>query len=156
MKYIIIVRGLLLIIYVIVCAAEDIKKRRISLLPSAAFAAAGASLSAAAGRGAVDILFALAPAAIVFAASAITKGCVGKGDAVLLAVCGLYLSAEITILTAAVSLGCCAVYSLFVIVIGFCTARHKDNREGLPFAAFMVIPAAAAGVMDIADRLPMP
>lgn len=153
MKYLTISEGVLLIIYAAICAAEDIKTRRISLLMSAVFAAAGALLSAFTGRSPGDILLAQAPAAMVFAASAITGGCVGKGDALLLAVCGLYLSAEKTVVTFAAGLGCCAVYSLFVIVLGACRAKNKNNRESLPFAAFMFIPAAAAGIRNITGQL---
>lgn len=141
--------GAVLILYSIICAIEDVRTRRIDLVLSLGFAAAGLLISVCIRREVSDMLLAMLPAIAVLAAAVISGGCIGTGDAVFLGVCGLFLSAERTACAAAAGFGACALYSLAVIIIGLCSRKRRKTGESLPFAAFMLLPTAAAGVMNI-------
>ncbi|MDO4961285.1 MAG: hypothetical protein Q4E57_05455 [Eubacteriales bacterium] len=133
--------GIIFLIYTLICTVSDLKKRSISLPLSLLFAGFGAGISLLLGREPLEILTALIPGALIFAAAYATGGCIGTGDAVFILVGAMFLSVmELTAIVAEAWI-LCAIFALFLIAMGnFGPNSQKRGKAGLPYVAFTFFP----------------
>ncbi len=148
----------LLLIYILICGAEDLHTRRISLPISLVFAAAGICMCVLLDRRPSEVLLAALPGAMMLALSLLTRGCIGTGDAVVTAVCALFLGFRELLGCVLLSLWLSGVAALLILAAAMFkrTAEQtgeltgpKGNRAMLPYVTFLMLPMAVhcAGIL---------
>ncbi len=123
--------------YTLLCGAEDLKKRTISLKWSLVFAAAGVMVCVAGHRDLAGFLKALLPGTGALGLSMLTKGDVGRGDALYLAVCALFADVGLIVRMVVTSMILCSVAAMIMIVKGYGLCREM-KKESLPYLTFMI------------------
>ncbi len=158
----------LLLIYILICGAEDLHTRSISLMISLVFGAAGALMCVLLHRSAAEVALAVLPAAVIFALSVLSGGCIGSGDAIVAAVCAFYIGFEELVSCLLTALWLSGGAALLILVSrrfrSPATQTGKDRKaadrtgmeqtdtdqkaaerkekeaEGLPYVTFLMLP----------------
>lgn len=113
-------------------AVCDLRRREISLLYSAAFAAIGICLSVMHGRGPAELLFSVIPGLVLMLFSVITRGGIGFGDGIAVSVMGLFLSWQETVAVCGIG------FMLSAIGAGIWFAIRRRSKDTLPFLPFLL------------------
>lgn len=129
----------LYLIYGLICAVCDFKIRRISLSLSLGAAVVAAVLAVIRGMGFKDLALSMTVGAAMFFIARIS-GCLGAGDAVYMAVCGLFTGCGHAVLICIIAWFMCGAAGLVMIL------RHRGKNMALPFVS-------AAFIAEIIIRL---
>lgn len=112
-------------------ALYDLRYRRIHPVYTAAFGVCGLLAAAMSGREAAEIAGALLPGLLLLLFSFLTRGAVGAGDGIALAVLGLYVE------TWDLLISCCLGFFLASAAAGFLFLKNRRGRDELPFLPFL-------------------
>lgn len=142
---------LFLIVYAGICAYTDLRYRSIDLRFSLAVALAGFILwifnEDVNFSNFLRLLFGLFPGMILIFISYLSKGAIGKGDAIFIIVLGFYFSARGVIFLLTLTWMISGVFAVIIVAASKISQRNLSKR-GLPFTslAFPVI------VIDLLSR----
>ena len=125
------------LIFLLLGALWDIRTRCIHLRLTAAFAALGILLAFVSPRTAGEVMWALVPGLVLLAASALSRGAIGMGDGITLAVTGLYLDLPEVMFTAGFAFAGAALMGILMLLL-------KKRGESFPFLPFLFFGEMAA------------
>jgi leader peptidase (prepilin peptidase)/N-methyltransferase len=136
------VEQIIVIVFLAIGAIQDIRKKQIALWLIGAGAAAAVCVDCYLGKSLIFGWTGLLPGGILAALSIISKGAIGFGDALAVAVTGLAIGWRSTVGVLFTALMFAGIAALFCIVV-----LKKGKKEELPFLPFLL--AAYGGLLCI-------
>ena len=125
-------------IYLVICALTDIRTRRISVPLSIAAALTGTGFAIYSRCAPQEIMIRVLPGFLILALSWLTRGAVGAGDGIVIAVVGLFLDPGQL-------LGTWLAGSFFAAVAaGILFIRTRQGKREIPYVPFLLAGYLAA------------
>ena len=122
------------ILFLIILSAEDLKSRRVRLLPALIFAGGMFLIHLIlADLPLEEYLWGILPGAALFAISLITHSAIGSGDALAVISCAAALGGSVEFAALLLSLLLAAFLSLFLLIL-----RKVSRKDTLPFLPFLL------------------
>ncbi len=131
-----------------ICTVTDIREKAVNLWVILVFLISGAALVPFSGTGAEEVILGLIPGALLLLLSFVTKGAVGTGDGLALAVTGILLGPLWNLKLFMTALFLTAVFSAVLLIIRKC---GRDSE--LPFLPFLFVSFLLTSVGKAADLI---
>lgn len=129
-----------ILILLIICSITDIKTKQISLKICISFLMFGFGWKimiedmSLMDISLVNICFGTVPGIILYAVSILSRGGIGKGDAVLMGVIGMYIGIKNSIILFVSALLLIACFSIVLIIL-----KKGNMKTKIPFVPFILI-----------------
>lgn len=112
----------------------DIRRKEISLVAAAVFAAGSLIWTACTGRISTSFFIPVGISAFFLVVSIVTKGALGMGDGWLMMALGIAMETEEFLVMLLIGLGCSAIWAGILLVI-----LHKGRKAEIPFVPFLFL-----------------
>ncbi|MDO5362629.1 MAG: prepilin peptidase [Eubacteriales bacterium] len=112
----------------------DIRRKEISLVAAAVFAAGSLIWTACTGRISTSFFIPVGISAFFLVVSIVTKGALGMGDGWLMMALGIAMETEEFLVMLLIGLGGSAIWAGILLVI-----LHKERKAEIPFVPFLFL-----------------
>ena len=112
----------------------DIRRKEISLVAAAVFAAGSLIWTACTGRISTSFFIPVGISAFFLVVSIVTKGALGMGDGWLMMALGIAMETEEFLVMLLIGLGCSAIWAGILLVI-----LHNGRKAEIPFVPFLFL-----------------
>lgn len=112
----------------------DIRRKEISLVAAAVFAAGSLIWTACTGRISTSFFIPVGISAFFLVVSIVTKGALGMGDGWLMMALGIVMETEEFLVMLLIGLGGSAIWAGILLVI-----LHKERKAEIPFVPFLFL-----------------
>lgn len=123
------------LILLILCSITDIKEKKVYSLPCFIFMMAGIILeSMIKQKGILNISSGILPGVLIYIAGIMTGGGIGKGDAIIFIVIGVFMGLKKSLILLVCSLIFINIIGLFILIF-----RKGNMKTKIPFVPFILI-----------------
>lgn len=123
------------LILLVLCSISDIKEKKVYSLPCFVFMMIGIIMeSMIKQKGILYIVSGMLPGVLIYIAGIMTGGGIGKGDAIIFIVTGVFIGLKKSLILLVCSLIVINIIGLFILIF-----RRGNMKTKIPFVPFILI-----------------